>query len=149
MGANVSLLRAWESWVNLHESHELCECGAGMGRTRRPRRAPARRSPTCSALSCPGCCWALPEARPPGPWPGQRPKLHRGQAVPRAAAIAHEVAKGVKVIGLCPRERGKWRASICPSVVSSPGAGVGHSSHFQELLIIEPVFWDFCEENRL
>lgn len=159
MGANMSLLRAWESWVNFPESHSIAggplahvtfvsvgqSWGGWGGHAEHPpsRGPPALPSP---ALCAAGHCHRLAHL---GQWPGQRTKLHRGQAVPRAAVVAHEVAKGVKVIGLYPRERGRWRVSICPSVVSSHGAGLGHSGHFQELLIIETVFWDFCEENRL
>ncbi|XP_032946070.1 brain-specific angiogenesis inhibitor 1-associated protein 2 isoform X4 [Rhinolophus ferrumequinum] len=86
--------------------------GGRVGHAEHPpgRAPPALPSP---ALGAAGHCQRLAHL---GQWPGQWPKLHRGQAVPRAAAVAHEVAKGVKVIGLCPRERGRWRASICPSV---------------------------------
>lgn len=70
--------------------------------------------------------------------------------MPRAAVIAHEVVKGVKLIRLCPRERGRWRASFCPSVrlwCVPVERGWVTASCFEELLIIETVFWDFYEEN--
>lgn len=75
-------------------------------------------------------------------------ELHRGPAIAKQWSFAaHEgvkaVGKRVKSIRLCPKERGRWRASVrpsvCPSVVDPLEQDWVIAGHLQELLIIEVV----------
>lgn len=69
MSANMSLLRAWESWVNFRESHSIAgvppahvtfvSVGQSWGEWGGHSEHPPSRGPP-ALPSCPVCCWALP-----------------------------------------------------------------------------------------